>query len=413
MQLSKCQKLVAQDPHRFKVVIAGRRFGKTFLAIRQLCYHARIPNQEIFYITSSYRSAKMIVWKPLKRRLIDLKWVKKINENDLSITLKNDTTISLKGSENPDSLRGPSLSYVVIDEVAEVDEELWMEVIRPALADQQGGALFIGTPKGKNNWSYDLYCMQDHYPDMWKSWQFTTLEGGFVTPEEIAAARNDMSERQFNQEFLATFETFEGTVAWAFERKQNLRVLDNPDTSIIHIGCDFNVNPITATVAIRQDDDLYIIDEIVMHNSNTTELAEEILNRYPKSKIFAYPDPSGSARKTAARGQTDHTILQNAGFIVKSPRKHDPVKDRINSLNARLRNSNGDAHLFIDPQCKRTIESLEKYCFKDNTQIPDKSSGYDHVFDALSYCVAYLFPIKKQVDPELLQPQRWGHQLNV
>ena len=73
MKLSPPQTLIAQDPHRWKVVIAGRRFGKTFLSIRQLCYYAKEPNREVFYITSSYRSAKMIVWKPLKRRLLDLR----------------------------------------------------------------------------------------------------------------------------------------------------------------------------------------------------------------------------------------------------------------------------------------------------------------------------------------------------
>ena len=161
MKLSAPQQLVADDHHRFKVVIAGRRFGKTFLSIRQLCWEARIPNKEIFYITSSYRAAKMIVWRPLKKRLLDLRWVKKINESELSITLKNNSTISLKGAENPDSLRGPSLSYCVIDELAEVDSDLFFEVIRPALSDQEGGAMFIGTPKGRNNWAYDLFCMRE------------------------------------------------------------------------------------------------------------------------------------------------------------------------------------------------------------------------------------------------------------
>ncbi len=146
MKLSESQKRVAEDPHRFKVVIAGRRFGKTFLALRQLCFYARVPNKDIFYITSSYRAAKMILWKPLKRRLQDLRWIEKINESELSITLKNGSTISLKGAENPDSLRGPSLYYCVFDEVSEIDSETFFEVIRPALADQEGGALFIGTP---------------------------------------------------------------------------------------------------------------------------------------------------------------------------------------------------------------------------------------------------------------------------
>jgi len=406
MKLSKAQATIAKDPHRFKVAICGRRFGKTYLAIREMCYRARNPMQNIWYITSSYRAAKMIVWKPLKNKLLDLRWVAKINESELSIELKNGSTISLKGAENYDSLRGSSISYVVLDEVSEIPNAAWVEVIRPALADQKGGALFIGTPKGKGNWSYDLYNMKQEQPDVWNSFQFTTLDGGRVTQEEIEQARADMSERQFRQEFLATFESYEGRIAYAFDRDTNVAELESPNTDLLMVGCDFNVNPLAATIGVRDGEDLYIIDEIVMHNSNTTELAEEIRNRYPRSKIVCFPDPAGSARKTSANGKTDHTILENAGFLVKAPRKHDPVRDRINALNARLCDANKERHLYISKNAKYTIESLEKYTYKEGTQIPDKDSGYDHIFDALTYCVAYLFPVRKNKQPQ--QPQRWG-----
>jgi PBSX family phage terminase large subunit len=407
MKLSKAQTTIAKDDHRFKVAICGRRFGKTYLAIREMCYRAKDPDQNVWYITSSYRAAKMIVWKPLKNKLLDLKWVAKINESELSIELKNGSTISLKGADNYDSLRGSSISYVVLDEVSEIPPNAWTEVIRPALADQQGGALFIGTPKGKGNWSFDLYNQREQQPDIWSSFQFTTLDGGRVKSEEVEQARADMSERQFRQEFLATFESYEGRIAHNFIREDHIKELDNPDTRIIEVGCDFNVSPITATIGIRKGDNLYIIDEILMHNSNTQELAEEIRNRYPTSKVFCYPDPAGSARKSSANGHTDHTILQNAGFIVKAPRKHDPVRDRINALNARLLDANKERHLYITKNAKYTIESLEKYTYKEGTQIPDKDSGYDHIFDALTYCIAYLFPVRKNTT-QPTQPQRWG-----
>ena len=407
MKLSKAQATIAKDDHRFKVAICGRRFGKTYLAIREMCYRAKEPDQNVWYITSSYRAAKMIVWKPLKNKLLDLKWVAKINESELSIELKNGSTISLKGADNYDSLRGSSISYVVLDEVSEIPPNAWTEVIRPALADQQGGALFIGTPQGKGNWSYDLFNQRETQPEVWTSFQFTTLDGGRVKAEEVEQARADMSERQFRQEFEATFESYEGNIAYNFIREDHIKELDNPDTRIIEVGCDFNVSPITATIGIRKGEDLYIIDEILMHNSNTQELAEEIRNRYPTSKVFCYPDPAGSARKSSANGHTDHTILQNAGFIVKAPRKHDPVRDRINALNARLLDANKERHLYITKNAKYTIESLEKYTYKEGTQIPDKDSGYDHIFDALTYCIAYLFPVRKNTT-QPTQPQRWG-----
>lgn len=407
MKLSDPQKQIAHDSSRFKVVVAGRRFGKTYLSLREICFRARIPNQEIFYITTSYRAAKMILWKPLKKRLLDLRWAKKINESELSILLKNGSTISLKGAEEPDRLRGVSLSYCVIDEAAECKlKELWGEIIRPALADQQGGALFIGTPKGKNNPFYDLY-VNGKQTNNWKSWQFTTLDGGFVQPEEIEAAKRDMSERQFRQEFEATFESYENRVAWAFDRDIHLHDRTQFDTSMIHIGMDFNVNPMTAVVAVREGDKLYTIDELNVYSSNTEEVAEEIKNRYPKSKVFVYPDPSGSRRQSVSGGISDHIILQNAGFIVKAPRKHDPVKDRINALNARFKSADGENHLYISKDNKYTVESLDKHIFKEGTGIPDKDTGYDHMFDALSYMVAFLFPVRKNVDNK--EPLgRWG-----
>ena len=413
MKLSYPQQTIADNPSRFKVVVAGRRFGKTYLSMREICYRARVPNQEIFYITTSYRAAKMILWKPLKRRLLDLRWVRKINESELSILLKNGSTISLKGAEDPDKLRGVSLSYAVIDEAAECKlESLWGEIVRPALADQQGGALFIGTPKGKSNPFYDLYITAKEQKD-WEAFQYTTIQGGFVTEQEIEAARQDMSERQFNQEFLATFETYENRVAWAFAR--DVHVIDEPkevNTSIIHVGMDFNINPAVATISVQLNKDtLAVIDEIQMFASNTDEMSSEISRRYPRSKVFVYPDPSGSRRQTSSSGMSDHLILQNAGFVVKAPRKHDPVRDRINAINARFKSADGKVNLYIAKTAKYTIECLDKHQFKEGTMVPDKDSGYDHMFDALSYCVAFMYPIRKNVT-QTEQPARWGHKIS-
>ena len=412
MKLSQPQQTIAHNTSRFKVVCAGRRFGKSYLSMREICYRAREPDREIFYLTTSYRAAKMILWKPLKRRLSDLKWVKKINETEMSILLKNGSTISLKGAEDPDRLRGVSLDYVVIDEAAEVKlENLWGEVLRPALADRQGGALFIGTPNGKSNPFYDLWQFgRDRANTDWQSWQFTTLEGGFVTQEEILAAKQDMTERQFRQEFLATFESYENRVAWAFNRDLHLHSRIDLPTNIIHVGMDFNVNPATAVIAVKQDEQLYTIDELNVYSSNTDEIADEIISRYPKSKVFVYPDPSGSQRKTSANGMTDHKILENRGFVVKAPRKHDPVRDRINATNARLANAMGENNLFIHESNKYTIDSLDKHTFKEGTGIPDKDSGHDHMFDALSYMVAYLFPISRTKKMPTA-PGRWGHKI--
>lgn len=410
MKLSAAQQTIVDDDHRFKVVIAGRRFGKTFLAIRELCYHARLPNQEVWYVAPTYKQAKMIVWRKLKQRLQDLRWIKKANESELSITLKNNSTISLKGADNEDSLRGIGLDYLILDEFADINSTAFYEVLRPTLADKQGKALFIGTPKGIANWSYDLY-QQELANGTWKSFQFTTIDGGNVKPEEIEAAKKDLDIRQFRQEFLATFETYAGRIYYSFDRVENTKPPEQIDLSVIYTGWDFNIDPMSVVIAVRQGDTLNVIDEIRMFSSNTQEAVEEIKSRYPKSRIWAFPDPAARQRKTSAGGTTDLLILQNAGFVVKVPNSHTPVRDRINAVNARLCSSTGVRHLNIHPKCKYTIEGLERQTYKEGTTQPDKDGGYDHMMDALGYMVDYMFPVKRDVDPALLVPQRWGHAL--
>jgi hypothetical protein len=163
-------------------------------------------------------------------------------------------------------------------------------------------------------------------------------------------------------------------------------------------------------VAIRRGDSLHVIDEIRMFSSNTAEALNELRSRYPRSKVWAFPDPASRQRKTSSGGSTDLTILQNAGLIVKCPMSHTPVRDRINAVNSRLCDSTGIRHLYIQSHCKYTIEGLERHVYKEGTSQPDKDSGYDHMMDALGYMVDYLFPVKR--DRELTaQPKRWSHQI--
>jgi hypothetical protein len=166
------------------------------------------------------------------------------------------------------------------------------------------------------------------------------------------------------------------------------------------------LDPMSAVVSIRDGSNLRIIDEIVIYGSNTDEMVDEIKQRYPKKRITIYPDPACKQRKTSAGGRTDLSILVNAGFAVKVRERHTSVRDRINSVNARLKTSDGQRHLFVDPKCKQTIKSLERQTYKEGTSQPDKDSGYDHMNDALGYLVDYLYPIKREHD--IPQPTRWS-----
>lgn len=411
MPLSNAQDTVAKDSTRFRVVVAGRRFGKTHLSIRELCYHARDPGKEVWYVAPTYKMAKQIVWRKLKNKLQDLNWIQKHNETELTIQLRNGSTIALKGADNYDSLRGVGLDFLVLDEFADIDPEAWFETLRPTLSDKQGRALFIGTPKGIGNWAYEIYQNSLDDTDNWRSYTFTTIDGGQVPQEEIEQARKDLDERTFRQEYLATFETFSGRIYYAFDRALNVRKYEGNTPDVVYVGMDFNIDPMSAVVATRLGDALHIIDEVRIFSSNTAEMIQELKQRFPKSKIWVYPDPAGNQRKTSAGGVTDVTLLSNAGFVVKAPRVHTPVRDRINAVNSLLCSTGGIRRLFIDPSCKYTIECLERQTYKEGSSQPDKESGYDHMNDALGYMVDYLFPVRRDIDPDVLKPQRWGHRV--
>lgn len=405
MQLSKPQSRIAVDPKRFRVAICGRRFGKTFLSIRELCYHARHPNREVWYVAPSYKQAKNIVFKPLRQRLLELHWVKKINETELAFELKNGTSIKLKGADNYDSLRGVGLDFLVLDEFADIKPEAWYETLRPTLSDKQGRAMFIGTPKGIGNWSYDIFNQTTVDPENWSSYQYTTLDGGNVPAEEIESAKRDLDEKTFNQEYRATFETYSGVVYYNFDRKRNVVAYDGPEPQTIHIGMDFNVDPLTATIGVQTSEGLHVIDYLKIHGTNTNEAVEEIRRRYPTQKIFVYPDASGRQRRSSAGGMTDHIILQNAGFVLKVNNTNPAVKDRIAAVNSALNSSNGSVKLLIDPKCKPVIECLERQVYKEGTQIPDKDGGYDHQNDATGYLVHWHYPIRREHNNTL--PGNW------
>ncbi len=391
--LTKPQAKVFRSAARFRVVCAGRRFGKTYLALSYLLYQAmKSPGTMNWYIAPTYRQAKQIAWKMLKR-LMPVGQVKTWNETDLTANLRNDSEISLRGADNPDSLRGVSLNSAVLDEYADMCADAWFEVLRPALADRQGGALFIGTPKGFNHF-HDLWTLAHDRPD-WEAWSFTTADGGNVAVSEIEAARAELDERTFRQEFMASFETLAGRVYQAFERSVHVRadIMDVPSLPLL-VGLDFNVNPMSAVLSVKPGGQLHTFGEVEIHNGNTELMVAEIRRRYPSRPVQVYPDPSGNARKTSAPvGQTDFSLIKAAGFRVIAPLAAPLVVDRINEVNAVFRNASGEVRAFIHPACKMLIKGMEGLTWKEGTSAPDKSLGLDHMCDAYGYLVHSEFPL--------------------
>ena len=405
MPLTQPQTTVINSGARFRVLVTGRRFGKTYLAINEIAKFASQPNKKVWYVAPTYRQAKTICWSELKDKLIKHKWVKGINHSDLTITLRNKSTITLRGSENFDALRGVGLDMVIFDEFSDINKEAWYEVLRPTLSDTNGHALFCGSPRGFGNWSYELFKMGETNKE-WESFKYTTLEGGQVPDEEIEQAKQDLDIRTFQQEYEATFVNYSGMIYYNFSRADNLIDKYNKNSLVLHIGLDFNVDPMCAVVSVIENEKVIVIDEIQIYSSNTNEMCEEINNRYKDKKIVVYPDPSARQRKTSAGGLTDLAILKNFGLEVKCRNTAPLVRDRINSVNAKLKNVAGKNNLFILNSCKNVIKSIERQIYKEGTHIPDKDSGFDHMNDALGYLIEFNFPIKRNFTPTA--QKRWS-----
>lgn len=200
----------ALESHRFAVLVAHRRLGKTVLAVNHLIKRAITDNKfkGIYGYLAPYRNqAEQIAWSYLKHYTEPIP-MRRINEQKLSITLPNGAMIRIFGADNPDSLRGLYFDGVVIDEVAQIKPSLWGEVLRPALADRKGWAVFIGTPKGINLFSdmYDkaLQLMQSGDED-WYAMTYSVDQTGVIDEKELQSLKNEMSENEFRQEFLCDF----------------------------------------------------------------------------------------------------------------------------------------------------------------------------------------------------------------
>jgi len=402
LNLRWAQGEVFKADERFRVLVAGRRFGKSYLSCVELLKGAiSKPGETYFYCAPTYRMAKDIAWKTLKK-LVPKQWIKSKNETDLKIELVNESTIELKGTENAMALRGRSLSGVVLDEAAFMDREVWSEVIRPALADKQGWALFISTPDGTASWFYDLWCYvpEDESGD-WKRWSFTTIEGGNVPKEEVEAARGQLDNRTFRQEFEASFENLTGLVAVSFDDENISSEVQDLHMLPLYMGVDFNVDPLCGICAVKSNENLYVFDEIILTGGATTwDFAEEVVNRYGvERRIITCPDPTGGARKTSGVGLTDHTILRRSGFTVSSPKAPWKIRDKITAVNTALYDANGDRRTFIHPRCKELIKSLRTLTYAPNTGLPNKNLGVDHAFDAFGYLCLQQFNLAK---PETL-----------
>lgn len=401
-----------QKKARFRDAVCGRRFGKTFLGKAEIRRAARLAAEwnvstedEIWYCAPTFKQAKRVFWKRLKQAIPSSWRAGKPNETECSINTKAGHVIRIVGLDAYDNLRGSGLFFALVDEWADCVYAAWEEVLRPMLStcrfvisgeERVGGhALRIGTPKGFNH-CYDSYLDgQGREPDH-KSWLYTSVDGGNVPAEEIEAARRKMDPRTFRQEYLASFENYQGVIYYCFDRRRNHTDDTVKPGDALHIGMDFNVGKGAAVVFVIRDDLPRAVDEF-MEVFDTPAMIEKIKARYKQAGqqhlITIYPDASGQNRKSSGASESDLSLLRAAGFTVVVDHANPAVKDRINSVNAMLCNTYDQRRMLVNAtKCPKYTLSLERQIYDDKGE-PDKKGGFDHANDAGGYFITKRWPV--------------------
>ena len=389
MKLHKTQSEVAIDTHRFRVLLCGRRWGKTTLAVQEMVANAISGNdRNIAYIAPTYQQARDIAWNELKKITHNI--ADNINESRLEITLRTTkggkSKIALRGWEAVDTLRGQYFHFLVLDEVATFRNFWvgWHEVLRPTLTDKKGDALFIGTPKGFNH-LYDLYNMID---EDYKSFHFTSYDNPFIPKEEIDKAKIEMPEDRFAQEYMADFRKMEGLVYKEFDRDRHVTT-DEPTNVIDTVaGIDWGyTNPASShRVRIDSDRHYWIDDEFYKTNQTSEQIIEAVKLKRP-TKV--YPDPAEPDRIEMAR---------RLGLNVREVSKD--IEAGIDTVRELLK----QGRIHIHPSCINLISEFESYRYPDKKpdanekETPIKEN--DHALDEIRYILHNLDPIVDDpIDP--------------
>lgn len=415
MPLTPAQHLIATSEARFVVGVTGRRFGKTTVGRRRICMKAAQPNKQVAYIAPTYKQAKRIAWKKFKNKLRSINWLDgKPNESELIINLRSGSSIQLFGAENYDAIRGLEFDHVMFDEFDDCPIEAWDEVIRACLSNKLGTADFFGSPEGRGN-LYQFYKRGQSEDPMWQNWQsfqFTTVDGGQVPDEEIEAAKRELDELTFQQEYLASFINFTGRAYHAFDERNQARLSYDPTDDLV-LCFDFNTSPGTATIIQEQllptgDFGTGVIGEVyIPKSSNTPRVCETLLDKIGNHKgdVIAFGDASGGNKTSQGVNGSDWDIIDSYmsrafgdRFFKRVPSANPRERARVNAVNSRCKSLSNEIRLMVDPsECPYTIEDFEgtKILEGSNGRLDKSKKGanakFTHITDGIGYYVHKCF----------------------
>ncbi len=401
------------EKHRFLICSAGRRSRKTLIGVRKVIRRAlKNPGRRYFLGAPTHQQAKAIFWNSEysgMQRILPRALIIAESHSDLWVRFPNGSEIHVAGLDRPQRIEGQPWYGCMVTEMADVKPTAWEANIRPVLGDTLGFAILDGVPEGRNHY-YDMarraaggvipetkpligaYAEDPLDPE----WAFYSwFSSDVLTAAEIAAFKRETDERTFRQEYEGSFEGEEGRAYYAFSAVNVV-----PDVQVkpthVHIGMDFNVDPMTAVLCEVEGDTVKQFDEVYLRHSNTQEMAahlKEVKGLNP-ANCTVYPDSTGAAESSNAT-VSDLTILRNAGFKIKAHPANPRQRDRIAAVNTRCRATNGMIRYYVQRHCAKTINDLDRVQSLSDGRLDKKqaNSGLTHISDGLGYLIAYLFPV--------------------
>jgi hypothetical protein len=431
------QRRVRTEPFRFKVIPAGRRSGKTELAKRKIvtaclkAYTPRWSDPRFFAAAPTRDQAKKIYWADLKA-MFPRVCIRSISESNLIIYLLNGAEAHVVGMDKPERIEGVPWDGGVLDEFANMKERAWTENVRPALADRKGWCWLIGVPEGRNHY-YDLYkyAISGDDPD-WMGYTWPSID--IVDPAEVEAARRQMDELTFQQEFEASFINFSGRAYYPFldaiHCHKGLASLYDPKAPL-GFCFDFNVAPGVAVVTqelklpgqfVRDpktkapllDKPLVgtaVIGEVyIPQNSNTEAVCSRLIKDWGSHKgyVECFGDATGGAEGSAKLAGNDWEIIERemrkafpSRVYMQVPKANPRERLRVNAMNTRLINGAKEVHMLVDPaRAPWTVKDLEGVrLLEGGSGELDKKADpkLTHLTDALGYYIEQRFPIYERI----------------
>jgi hypothetical protein len=399
------------DGVRFPLVPAGRRSGKTERFKRFLIKRAYALPGMYFAAAPTHAQAKKIFWDDLKAFSLSCTHPRRPSESDLIIYLPNGSEIHVIGLDKPQRIEGIPWTGGGIDEFADVKPESWESNIYPALntvhperPTYRAWCWLLGVPDGLNHY-YDLCQLAESGVSAdYRVYHWKTSE---IFPEMAAEARKIMSQKQYNQEFEASFETANGKIYEEYSKSNYTDSVIEPHEQL-HWMHDQNFTPLSSSVAvIRGNSDVYILDEIVLISAVSRQSALEFVDKYKHHQnkhVCIYGDPAGRAGEKHGHN-SDYNDIEDVlaahgwTFDRRVKMAHPAIKDRQNAVRAKIRTADGTVSLFVNPVTApwshkglATVQLQKGSSFQE-----DQKNQYQHITTAIGYFIDYLYPVGNMI----------------